>query len=158
MVLGWIVGVALLAGCATAAVESPTPTGESSPVADGPSDATLLSRACLEATQINTLVRLPDMQIAGQEPGEEPITADQWRESIATAKQRAADLLTADVGPYDSQVAAFASGILAVSETPPEQFEYAPRPELTEATRALNEECIGASMEIGVLVPPSFGG
>jgi hypothetical protein len=150
----------LLTGCTP--VQDPAgfqPVGPNPSITPEPALVTLLKGVCADATEINTLVRLPDMQITGMEPGVDPISADEWTLSIAEAKDRAVALLRTDPGTYNTEIVDFATAVLEVSETPP----TAPLPvdwhaDLTAASEGLAAECEAVGMGVGVVLPSSFGG
>ena len=157
--LSCMIAVAGLVGCSAAVAEPKnTPIGPNPSLAES-DDERILREACGTATIINTLVRLPDIQVTGGEPGTEPITAEAWLESILEAKDRADRLLRTDMGIYADEIEAFASAVLEVSEIPPvAPLAVDSQPDLTEAAAGLAAECEAVGRPIGVVLPSTFGG
>lgn len=157
--LSCVIALTGLAGCSAPIAEPKnTPIGPNPSLAES-DDERILREACGTATIINTLVRLPDIQVTGGEPGTDPITAEVWLESILEAKDRAERLLRTDMGIYADEIEAFANAVLDVSETPPvAPLAVDSQPDLTEAAAGLAAECSAVRRDIGVVLPPTFGG
>ena len=157
-VAGLLTAVALAACTSPVVVSKPHPIGPNPTLEAERTESALIRDVCSKATMINTLVRLPDLLITGADPVDQPISEQEWLDSVLEAKERAVDMLRGDTGDYDDEIVAFTTAVIAVSTIPPTSLENDNHAELTSATAPLGAICDQAGWSIGIVVPPSFGG